>query len=237
MNKKTLVITLLTFVMLTTPLIGAVPLGFGGNDKTVATFTWDVHQWPLDLAGTGEGTKSRFTQKGDWIMQNVYTYGEGPPLEEVEFIYVASLGTVVTNPTYGQYALGGIRLTIDDGTNEYVLTGDFSKTELVFMLPNKKDPAKSGILEVSKWNFTITAVEEVITGVAPVDAVDSTMSGTLRGHDSEAKIIGNKGTGCFEGAVLRGTQTLQAGGIPNPTPPPLYALFSWAEGEGEIVFP
>jgi hypothetical protein len=235
MNKKILAIFLLTFVMLATPLIVAVQVGFGKSDQTVATFTWDVQQWPLNLVGALEDTKQHTTQKGDWIVQNVYTYGGGPPVAEVEWMNIPGVGNIVTNPgSWGDYPVGGIRLAIDDGTNEYVLTGDFSKTEIVFIQKAKMDPEKRGFLEVSQWIFEITAVEEVITGVAPVDAVGSTMSGTLRGGAGGEKIIGNKGTGIFDGAVLRGAQTIMAGAVVEDSS---YVLFSWAAGSGEIVFP
>jgi hypothetical protein len=240
-KRKVLVAVLLAVVMLATPLIGAVHAGNG--KKTRATFEWLVEQWPLDLMGAGDDTRSKTTKKGDWIVKNVYTYGEGPVVE-VAWVTIPGLGNIVTNPaSWANYPDGGIRLTIDDGTNEYSLVGNFEKVELVFMQKNKTDPDKRGILEVSKWSFEITDVEEVMAGQAPAGAVGSTMSGTLRGSGGGGvmeQIIGNHGTGIFEGAVLWGTQTIMGGAVlEDPSDPSNmnYMLYSWADGSGEIMLP
>ena len=239
-KRKLLVagLCLLFLASLLAPLLTTARAGYGGKNR--ATFEWEVQQWPLDLMGTGDDTRSHFTRKGDWIVKNIYTYGE-PPVVEVAWVNIPGLGNLVINPaSWANYPDGGIRLTIDDGTNEYSLLGIFEKVELVFMAKNKTDPEKRGMMEVSKWSFEITEVEEVMAGEAPSGAVGSTMSGTLRGSGAGEKIMGNHGTGIFEGAILWGSQTIMAGAVlEDPSDPSNtnLVLYSWADGSGEIMFP
>jgi hypothetical protein len=228
MNKKILAITLLALVMLTTPLIVAVQAGYGGKNK--ATFEWEVQLWAL--RPPHEDTRGKVIEKeeGDMIVsKNIHTVGE-PPL--VDDINIPPLGTTPPwNPTWDDYPDGGIRLNITKGTNTYTLVGSFEKVmQWIVMVP------RGAMLENSRWSFEITDVE---SGVAPDDAVGSTMYGTLINIQggSEMAIKSTKGTGIFEGAFLRGTHLTSPGIVFHPTIPGVYTVFSYSTGSGEIVFP
>ncbi|MCZ2808766.1 MAG: hypothetical protein O2V44_05375 [Candidatus Bathyarchaeota archaeon] len=234
MKKKILgvFISLLVVVMLAIPLIGAVQAGYGGKNK--ATFEWYVEQWPLRSENGPEDTKSHIIEKEDGTMmiyKNLHTYGEPPLVDDVSL--PPSTPTPPWAPAYGDYPNGGIRLTVTpEGEDSYTLIGRFEKT-MLYIAYNPK----AGILENSKWSFTITAVED---GDAPDGAVGSTMCGTIKSWQGGSPMVikSTKGTGIFEGAFLRGTHTTLVGGVIIPGPPPMqFVIFTWSTGSGEITFP
>ncbi len=217
--------------MTATPLIGAVQAGYGGKNK--ATFEWYVEQWPLNRGDPPpEDMRAHLIEKKDGTMmvyKNIHTYGEPPLVDDVR---LPPSSPPPWNPTWADYPNGGIRLTVTpEGEDPYTLIGSFEKTMLFISYS-----PKAGILENSKWSFTITDVED---GTPPDGAEGSTMYGTIKSWQggSPMEIKSTKGTGIFEGAFLRGTHTTTPGGVINPSPPPPYALFSWSTGSGEIVFP
>jgi len=234
MKKKILgvFITLLVVAMLAIPLIGAVQAGYGGKNK--ATFEWYVEQW--GVTPTPPDTRMHTIEKEDGtmtIIQNVHTYGE-PPLVDNPYLY-PNMPPMLWEPDWEDYPNGGIRLTVTpEGEDPYTLIGTFEKT-MLYIAYNPK----ASILENSKWSFTITAVED---GDAPDGAVGSTMYGTIKSWQggSPMEIKSTKGTGIFEGAFLRGTHTTSAGPVFEsfpPPDPPVYVLFTWSTGSGEILFP
>ena len=238
MKKKILgvFISLLVVAMLAIPFIGTVQAGYGGKNK--ATFEWYVEQWPLRSENGPEDTKSHIIEKEDGTMvvwKNLHTYGHPPlvnadPDDPLDDVHLFPL-TPPWNPTWNDYPNGGIRLTVTpEGEDPYTLIGSFEKT----MLWIQYNP-KSGMLENSKWSFTITAVED---GDAPDGAVGSTMYGTIKSWQGGSPMVikSTKGTGIFEGAFLRGTHTTSVGPVFEIIPIS-YVLFTWSTGSGEIVFP
>jgi len=233
MNKKVLVIAvvLMAVAMLAIPLIGAVQAGYGGKNK--ATFEWYVEQWPLNRNNPPpEDTIAHIIEKKDgtmYVYKNLHTYGE-PPLVGNVYLY-PNMPPTLWEPDWEDYPNGGIRLTVTpEGEDPYTLIGSFEKT----MLWIQYNP-KSGMLENSKWSFTITAVED---GDAPDGAVGSTMYGTIKSWQGGSPMVikSTKGTGIFEGAFLRGTHTTSVGPVFEIIPIS-YVLFTWSTGSGEIVFP
>jgi len=230
MNKKILVTTLLALVMLTTPLlIGAVQAGYGG--KNVAEFDWEVQVWALNRGDPPpEDTRLKIIEKKDGNMQigkNIHTIGVPPLVDDVLLVP----GTpILLNPVWDDYPDGGIRLTITpEGEDSYTLLGSVEKTfNWIVYIP------KGGMLENARWSFEITAVED---GDAPDDAVGSTMYGTLKNVGGIGVVKSTKGTGIFEGAFLRGTQTTGFGLAFDPSRPGVNAVFTFSPGSGEIVFP
>jgi len=236
MNRKVLgiLVVLMAVAMLATLLIGAVLAGYGG--KNVATFEWEVQQWPLlrndpppeDMM-VHEIEKESGTM---FVYKNIHTYGEPPLVDDIN-LPPPQKPPATWNPKWDDYPNGGIRLTVTPaGEDPYTLIGSFEKTMLWIVYR-----PKGATQENAKWSFTITAVED---GVAPADAVGSTMYGTLlKSPNSDVCVIkSTKGTGVFEGAFLRGTHTTSVGVVQESFPPTgIFALFTWAEGSGEIVVP
>ena len=235
MNKKIFrsSLVLMAVVMLATPMLVAVQAWHGG--KNVATYEWEVQQWPLlrndpppeDLM-IHEIEKESGTML---VYQNIHTYGE-PPLVDNINLPPPQKPPATWNPKWDDYPNGGIRLTVTPaGEDPYTLIGSFEKTMLWIVYQ-----PKGATQENSKWSFTITAVED---GVAPAGAVGSTMYGRLqKSPNSNGCVIkSTKGTGIFEGAFLRGTHTTSFGVVHESFPPTgTFALFTWAEGSGEIIF-
>jgi hypothetical protein len=226
LKKKILVIALIV-AMLATPLLGAVKAGYGGKNK--ATFQWYVVQWPLPSEDTKQHT---IVKEGGnmWIVHNLHTFGV-PPVPEVTWIPDTF---IVAYPTWGDYPAGGIKLTVtQEGEDPYTLVGTFEKTMLYIMY----NP-KGGILENSKWSFTITGYEGMEE--PPEGYMGSTMHGTIKNFQggTEMAIKSTKGTGIFEGAFLRGTHITIPGFVfEYPDPSSQYMILSTSIGSGEIVFP
>ena len=244
MNKKVLgiAVVVMAVAMLATPLFGAVLAGYGG--KNVATYEWEVQQWGLNRGNPPhEDTMVHEIEKKSGTMlvyKNIHTYGHPPlvnadpadPADDVN-LPPPQKPPATWNPKWDDYPNGGIRLTVTPaGEDPYTLIGSFEKVFLWIVYQ-----PKGASQENAKWSFTITAVED---GDAPEGAEGSTMYGTLKkSPNSDVCVIkSTKGTGIFEGAFLRGTHSTSAGVVQESFPPSgTFALFTWAEGSGEIVFP
>jgi hypothetical protein len=241
MGKKVLGITVFLMVtaMLSPAFIGAVLAGYGGKNK--ATFEWEVQVWPLGREDKTDWEDYRLhtIEKEDGTMRvikYVYTYGE-PPLVDKPYLY-PNMPPSLWEPDWEDYPNGGIRLTVTpEGEDPYTLLGTFEKKQLYI-----EYAPRSAILENSRWSFTITDYEG--EEEPPEGWYGSTMYGSLKSSIVNDEVVwaikSTKGTGIFEGAFLRGTQTGAVGPVFEvfpPTSPPVYVLFTWTEGSGEIVFP
>ncbi|MCW4031707.1 MAG: hypothetical protein NWE80_05015, partial [Candidatus Bathyarchaeota archaeon] len=234
MKKKILVTVLIAALMLATLLIGVALAGYGG--KNVATYEWEVQQWPLlrnDPPPEDMMVHEIEKKSGTMLVyQKIHTYG-APPLVDNINLPPPPTPPATWNPKWDDYPNGGIRLTVTPaGEDPYTLVGSFEKVFLWIVYQ-----PKGAAQENAKWSFTITAVED---GVAPAGAVGSTMYGTLikSPNTVTAVIKSTKGTGIFEGAFLRGTHTTSWGVVHESFPPTgTFALFTWSEGSGKIVFP
>ena len=220
--------------MLATQMLVAVQAGYGGKNR--AAFEWYVEQWPLLRNDPPpEDMISQVIEKKSgtmYIYKNIHTYGHPPLVDDVN-LPPPQKPPDTWNPKWDDYPNGGIRLTVTPaGEDPYTLVGSFEKTMLWIVYRPKGDSQEN-----SKWSFTISAVE---AGDAPEGAVGSTMYGTLKkSPNSDGCVIkSTKGTGIFKGAFLRGTHTTSVGVVQESFPPSgTFALFSWAEGSGEIIFP
>ena len=90
--------------------------------------------------------------------------------------------------------------------------------------------------ENARWSFTITGYEG--DTVPPDGYLDSTMYGTLKGMQGTTGLVikSTKGTGFLK--EHSSEAHIRVGGLVfNPSPPPVYTIFSHSTGSGEIVFP
>lgn len=123
---------------------------------------------------------------------------------------------------------GGVRLVITEDSITYTLLGTVEQLLITGM-------ARSGWGLVDNEKATITITENP-GGGAPEGWEESTLELSLPFVRGEGKIIGNRGTGIFENAQLRGTYSMDGGVVIIPIPPFL-AVYKAQWGTGEIMFP
>ena len=192
MNKKILgiIVVLMAIAMLATPMVG---ISWAAKKfPTIVDFDLTIQVWPDFDHNLNPPARMYFNDEGDYIMRNLRLYGE-PPLVDV------------LPPAIEDLPDGGIRLTMDDGVNEYTLIGTFVKYTKINIFYDGPPPATTDVYGLSKWSFTITEVESVASGTAPDNAEGSTMKGwvsTDTANNVPMTYVSTKGTGMFHGASV-----------------------------------
>lgn len=209
--------------MLATPLVAtAQACGYWGKWKkpVIACFASRVETWPTD----SPDAEINITEEGDTVLKNLNALGTPPLIDGVP-------------PDLSYYGRGGIRLTITKGANVYTLLGTVEQKILygIFYVGEGGEFSGDGQFGISKWSFTITAVE---SGAAPADAVGSTMEGwtIVKGKEfqnAHSVYVSTKGTGMFEGAMLSGTYTKNYTYFVLPTGQGFF--FTYEVGSGKII--
>jgi hypothetical protein len=209
-KKKILVfaVALMAVVLLSTPLVAGV------NAKpAVATVEFYSETWPR-FGDLGEKMRMAYARKSNNLMiHRLSIFGSGNLIDPEE------MGDV-NFPLDFVLGKGGVRLTIDDGVEEYVLTGSVDQVLLRGMI------TAGGGHVVHKTIWTILFAGE---GAPPL-AVGSTLEvlGVSR-PGGGLKAVGTRGTGIFEGAQFRGTYTSEIYNFGQ-------VLFRMDTGSGEIKF-
>lgn len=197
-----LAVVLMAIAMMATPLLASV------NAKpTVATVEIYSESWPRvndlgDKLRMGSAGKSNNT-----IIHALNIFGNGDLIDPEEPPAGINL------PVDLVMGNGGVRLTINDGAKEYVLTGSMDQLLLQMMI----NPSGGQVVHKTTWTI-LDASEN-----APDDAEGSTLEVLgVSQPGGGLKAVGTRGTGIFEGAKFKGTYTSQT--------------FAFATGQGQVLF-
>jgi hypothetical protein len=231
MNKKVVVFAVffLAVAMLATPVM-AVGGGALLNRPTFATYEYSIEVWsvPADEAAL-YGYEAFVGHKvSGW--KNVMTYGGayhgelfdhdlGPDYPFVE-TYIPIPDSDLTGVLASDWGKGGIKLTLTIGENDYELVGTVTK-----FMPLVAS-YEHGMFVNAEWTFTIVDLGDA----AALGAVGSTLEGWTMNKNGNFVVHSTDGTGFFEGAKLRGTQT----SIAHPVLPFTGSLFTVETGWGTI---
>jgi hypothetical protein len=199
--------------MLASPLVASV------NAKpAVATVEIYCESWP-NVNDLGDKLRLGPAGKSDnQMIHGLNIVGNGDLIDPEE----PPAG--INYPTDFLMGNGGVRLTINDGINEYVLTGRLD--EVLLQMVN--NPSDGQVVHKNTW--TILSASEN----APDGAEGSTLEVLgVSQPGGGLTAVGTRGTGIFEGAKFKGTYASQT--FPFMTPVG-QILFRIDTGSGELMF-